>query len=104
MDESELNRHLKTISEQIPVLPRDFYQSVWAKIRVAEAIAIREKLTHFRPRIDRQLFKSREENIAAYTFSPKKHPKPAHKLTIKRDANQLFMITDRRLYLAPDFR
>ena len=42
MDESELNRHLKTISEQIPVLTSDFYQSVWAKIRVAEAIAIRE--------------------------------------------------------------
>jgi hypothetical protein len=41
MDESELNRHLKTIAEQIPVLPSDFYQSVWAKIRVAKA-AIRE--------------------------------------------------------------
>ena len=41
MDESELNRYLKTIAEQIPVLPSDFYQSVWAKIRVAEA-AIRE--------------------------------------------------------------
>jgi hypothetical protein len=42
MDESELSRHLKTISEQIPVLPSDFYQSVWAKIRAAEAIAIRQ--------------------------------------------------------------
>jgi hypothetical protein len=42
MDESELNRHLKTISEQIPVLPSDFSQEVWAKIRVTEAIAIRE--------------------------------------------------------------
>jgi hypothetical protein len=42
MDESELNRHLKTISEQIPVLPSAFSQSVWDKIRVAEAIAIRE--------------------------------------------------------------
>ena len=42
MDESELNRHLKTISEQIPVLPSDFSQAVWAKIRVTEAIAIRE--------------------------------------------------------------
>jgi hypothetical protein len=43
MDESELNRHLKAISEQIPVLPSDFSQSVLDKIRVAEAIAIREK-------------------------------------------------------------
>jgi hypothetical protein len=42
MDESELNRHLKTISVQIPVLPSDFSQAVWAKIRVTEAIAIRE--------------------------------------------------------------
>ena len=41
MDESELNRHLKTISEQIPILPSDFYQSVWAKIREEEPIAIR---------------------------------------------------------------
>jgi hypothetical protein len=43
MDESELYRHLKAISEHtIPVLPSDFYQSVWAKIRVEEVIAIRE--------------------------------------------------------------
>ena len=42
MDESELNRHLKAISEQIPVLPSAFSQPVWDKIRVAEAIAIRE--------------------------------------------------------------
>ena len=43
MDESELNRHLKTISERpIPNLPSNFDGPVWAKIRGAEAIAIRE--------------------------------------------------------------
>jgi hypothetical protein len=42
MDESELNRHLKTISERpIPNLPSNFDGLVWAKIRGAEA-AIRE--------------------------------------------------------------
>jgi hypothetical protein len=42
MDESELTRHLKTISARIPVSPSNFSQSVWAKIREEEAIAIRE--------------------------------------------------------------
>jgi len=43
MDESELNRHLKTISERpIPNLPSNFNRSVWARIRVAAATAIRE--------------------------------------------------------------
>ena len=43
MDESELNRHLKTISERpIPHLPSNFDGSVWAKIRGAQAFAIRE--------------------------------------------------------------
>jgi hypothetical protein len=43
MDESELNRHLKTIFERpIPNLPSNFDGSVWAKIRVAKAAAIRE--------------------------------------------------------------
>src|SRR5258708_39915871 len=43
MDESELNRHLKTISERpIPNLPSNFNRSVWARIRVAATTAIRE--------------------------------------------------------------
>jgi hypothetical protein len=43
MDESELNRHLKTISERpIPNLPSNFNRSVWARIRGAAATAIRE--------------------------------------------------------------
>jgi hypothetical protein len=43
MDESELKRHLKTISERpIPNLPSNFDGSIWAKIRGAEAIVIRE--------------------------------------------------------------
>ena len=43
MDESELNRHLKTISARpIPNLPSNFNRSVWARIRVAAATAIRE--------------------------------------------------------------
>src|ERR1700732_1299278 len=43
MDESELNRHLKTISERpIPNLPSNFNRSVWPRTRVAAATAIRE--------------------------------------------------------------
>jgi hypothetical protein len=43
MDESELKRHLKTISEwPIPNLPSNFDVSVRAKIRGAKAIAIRK--------------------------------------------------------------
>src|SRR4030088_550587 len=43
MDESELNRHLKTISERpIPNLPSNFDGLVWGKIRGAEIGAIRE--------------------------------------------------------------
>jgi hypothetical protein len=43
MDESELNRHLKTISERpIPNLPTNFDGLVWAKIRGAETAAVRE--------------------------------------------------------------
>jgi hypothetical protein len=43
MDESELNRHLKTISERpIPNLPSNFDGSVLAKIRGAKTAAIRE--------------------------------------------------------------
>ena len=42
MDESELKRHLKTISERpIPNLPSNLDGPIWAKIRVAEA-TIRE--------------------------------------------------------------
>lgn len=42
MDESELTRHLKTISQRpVPSLPSNFAGSVWAKIGRAEA-AIRE--------------------------------------------------------------
>jgi|ERR1700730_1825246 hypothetical protein len=43
MDESQLNQDLKALSEQpIPNLPNNFNGSVWAKIRVAKAAAIRE--------------------------------------------------------------
>jgi hypothetical protein len=43
MDESELSWHLKRISERpIPNLPSNFNRSVWARIRVAAATAIRE--------------------------------------------------------------
>jgi hypothetical protein len=43
MDESELNRHLKTISERpIPNLPSNFDGLVWVKIRGAETAATRE--------------------------------------------------------------
>jgi hypothetical protein len=43
MDESQLNQDLKALSEQpIPNLPSNFNGSVWAKIRVAKAAAIRE--------------------------------------------------------------
>jgi hypothetical protein len=43
MDESELNRHLKTISERpVPNLPSDLAGLVRARIRGAEAVAIRE--------------------------------------------------------------
>jgi hypothetical protein len=43
MDESELNRHLNTISERpIPNLPSNFDGLVWAKIRGPEAATIRE--------------------------------------------------------------
>jgi hypothetical protein len=43
MDESELSRHLKTISERaVPNLPSNFAGLVWTKIRRAGAAAIRE--------------------------------------------------------------
>ena len=43
MDESQLNQDLKALSERpIPNLPSNFNGSVWAKIRVAKAAAIRE--------------------------------------------------------------
>jgi len=43
MDESELTRCLKTISERpIPNLPSNFDGPIWVKIRVTEAAAVRE--------------------------------------------------------------
>jgi hypothetical protein len=43
MDESQLKKALKTLSERsIPNLPSNFNESVWARIRVTEATAVRE--------------------------------------------------------------
>jgi hypothetical protein len=43
MDESELKRHLKTISERpVPKLPSNFDGSIRAKIRATKAAATRE--------------------------------------------------------------
>jgi hypothetical protein len=43
MDESQLEKAFKTLSEQpIPNLPGNFNESVWGRIRVGEVIAVRE--------------------------------------------------------------
>jgi hypothetical protein len=43
MDQSELKRHLKTISERpIPNLPSNIVGPIWVKIRAKKAIASRE--------------------------------------------------------------
>jgi hypothetical protein len=43
MDESQLKEALKTLSQRsIPNLPSNFNDSVWGRIRVTEAAAVRE--------------------------------------------------------------